>query len=169
MLPGLRAFALCLLFVAPALAAERPPPRLVIPGSAERPIPPASLVGADRRDVRLEDAEGNVTVYHGMPLLEVLEKNGLDVRTMAGERKSAPAVVVATARDGYAVVFSVGELRMHRAEPRVFLVAETSAGTLPENEGPVRLIVYGDGVRSAYGLAKIELRYLAENRAQGTR
>ena len=35
---------------------------------------------------------------------------------------------------------------------------------LPENEGPVRLIVYGDPVRSAYGLAAIEVRVLAENK-----
>ncbi len=34
-------------------------------------------------------------------------------------------------------------------------------GALPENEGPVRLIVLGDIVRSAYGLATIELRSLA--------
>jgi hypothetical protein len=33
---------------------------------------------------------------------------------------------------------------------------------LPEKEGPVRLIVYGDPVRSAYALATIELKFLAE-------
>ncbi|HYN21801.1 MAG TPA: hypothetical protein VE078_12625, partial [Thermoanaerobaculia bacterium] len=58
----------------------------------------------------------------------------------------------------------VGELLMHRRDPRVFLAAETGAGPLPENEGPVRLVVYGDRVRSIYGLARIEMRYLAENR-----
>ena len=112
--------------------------------------------------MRLEDVHGDITVYHGMPLLEVLEKNGLDVRTMAGERKSAALVVLATARDGYAVAFSVGELRASRANPKVFLVSETSTGPLPENEGPVRLIVYGDAARSAYGLARIEMKALAE-------
>ena len=60
-----------------------------------------------------------------MPLLEVLEKNGLDLKTMAGERKSAAEVVLVTARDGYTVVFSVGELRANRANPKVFLVSET--------------------------------------------
>ncbi len=151
------------LFAALAAAAEQPPPVLRMPGAPDRPIAPASLLGRTSRDVRLEDTSGNVTVYHGVPLLEALEQNGLDLKTMAGERKTAAQVVLASARDGYTVVFSVGELRANRANPRVFLVAETSAGPLPENEGPVRLIVYGDVVRSPYGLAKIELKTLAEN------
>jgi len=146
-----------------ALAAEQPAPVLRMPGAPDRPIAPASLVGKTSRDVRIEDAAGNVTVYHGVPLLEVLEQNGLDLKTMAGERKTAASVVLASARDGYTVVFSVGELRASRANPRVFLVSETAAGALPDNEGPVRLIVYGDVVRSAYGLARIELKALAEN------
>ena len=52
---------------------------------------------------------------------------------------------------------------MNRANPKVFLVAESAAGPLPDNEGPVRLIVYGDVVRSAYALARIELKVLADN------
>ena len=112
--------------------------------------------------MRLENAEGDVIVYHGMPLLEVLENGGLDLRTRTGERKSAASVVLATARDGYVVVFSVGELRVSRANPKVFLVSETSMGPLPANEGPVRLIVFGDLTRSAYALATVELRNLAK-------
>lgn len=146
-----------------AAAAEQPAPVLRVPGAADRPVAPASLLGRRSRDVRLEDTQGNVTVYHGVPLLEVLEQNGLDLKTMAGERKTAAQVVLASARDGYTVVFSVGELSANRANPRVFLVAETAAGPLPDNEGPVRLVVYGDVIRSAYGLAKIELKALAEN------
>jgi hypothetical protein len=144
-----------------ALAAD--PPILRVPGAPDRPIDPSSLLGRNSRDVRLEDTEGNVKVYHGLPLLEVLEKGGLDLKTMAGQRKSAGEVVLAAARDGYTVVFSVGELWTNRANPKVFLVADTSAGPLPENEGPIRLIVYGDVARSAYALARIELKVLAEN------
>jgi hypothetical protein len=145
-------------------AAEQPAPVLRMPGSPDRPISSAALLGPGQQDVRVEESSGDVIIYHGQPLLETLEKAGLETRTMAGERKVAPAVVLATARDGYTVVFSVGELLMHRRDPRVFLVAETAGGPLPENEAPVRLIVYGDRVRSVYGLARIEMRSLAENR-----
>jgi hypothetical protein len=156
-------FATVLLLLAAAALLAFEPPLLRIPGAADRTVTPESLAGKNARDVRLEGTDGDVKIYHGVPLLEVLEKNGLDLRTMAGERRSAAEVVLATARDGYAVVFSVGELRMNRANPKVFLVSESAAGPLPENEGPVRLIVYGDVVRSPYALAKIELKPLAEN------
>jgi hypothetical protein len=155
-------FLLALGAAAAILAAEAPP-MLRVPGSPDKPIDPSSLLGPGEMDVRIESSGGDLIVYHGMPLLEVLERNGLDVKTMAGERKSAAVVVLATARGGYAVVFSIGELRASRGNPKVFLVAETSEGPLPDSEGPVRLIVYGDVVRSAYGLARIEVRSLAEN------
>jgi hypothetical protein len=146
------------------LSAASLPPVLRMPGSPEKTITAESLLGADRQDVRRENSEdGSVTVFHGSSLLDVLEKSGLDTKTMPAGRKLAPAVVIATMRDGYTAVFSIGELLMHRADPRVFLVAETAAGPLPDNEGPVRLIVYGDRTRSAYGLARIELKFLADN------
>ena len=159
---GLLSLAALLVLALPARAAS-PPPVLKIPGAPDRSIAPESLLGADLSDVRQESPNGDVTVFHGLPLLSVLEKAGVETRTMAGERRLTPAVVVVTARDGYTVVFSAGELLMHRSDPRVFLVAETAAGPLPENEGPVRLIVYGDRSRSSYGLARIELKFLAEN------
>ena len=150
-------------FAAATLSAQSRAPVLRLPGAPERPIDPASLLGRSQRDVRIEDAAGNAIVYHGAALLDVLEKSGLDLKTMAGQRASAAQVVLASGRDGYTVVFSIGELTANRSNPRVFLVAESSEGPLPENQGPVRLIVYGDKARSAYGLASIELKVLADN------
>lgn len=144
-------------------AAGEPGPVLRVPRAADRTISAASLVGAGRMDVAVEDPGGDAIVFHGLPLLEVIEKAGIETRTMAASRKIAPAIVVATARDGYTVVFSVGELVMHRSDPRVFLVSETASGPLPENEGPVRLVVRGDRVRSAYALKSVELRYVSQN------
>jgi hypothetical protein len=155
--------AALVLAAAAAVLRAAEPPVLRIPGAADRTVAPASLLGRGRMDVPVEASEGDTVVYHGLPLLEVLEKAGLDTRTMAGQRKTAPAIVVVTARDGYTVAFSVGELLMHRADPRVFLVAETAAGPLPDNEGPVRLFVRGDRVRSPYGLKIVELRYISRN------
>lgn len=150
--------------VSPAvLFAAEAPPELRLPGKAARSITPTSVLGPGRMDVVLDLADADAVVYHGMPLLEVLEKGGIETRTMAGQRKAAPAIVVAVARDGYTTVFSLGELIMNRSDPRVFLVSETAAGPLPENEGPVRLIVRGDRVRSAYALKSIDVRYVGQN------
>ncbi len=142
---------------------------LRVPGAADRAVSPASLVGRSRMDVRVETGVGDAVVYHGMPLLEVIENAGVETKTMAGQRKTAPAIVVAASRDGYTVAFSLGELLMHRSDPRVFLVSESAAGPLPENEGPVRLIVLGDRARSAYGLRTVELRYVAQNSGTATK
>jgi hypothetical protein len=145
-------------------AAQTEPAILAVPGKPDSTITPASLLGAGQSEVRLEDMQGGVTVFHGRSLLEVLEKGGLDVHGMPNERTTAPAVVIAQGRDGYTAVFSIGELLMHRADPRVYLVAETAQGPLPADQGPIRLIVVGQRARSAYGLAKLEVRYLAENK-----
>src|SRR5262245_19634750 len=147
--PGLRAAA---------------PPALRMPGQAERTVTPESLLGKESRDVRGEEPQGDIVVYHGMALLDVLEKTGLDVKTMAGQRDTAATVVLATGRDGYTVVFSLGELRTARENPKVFLVSETASGPLSEDKGPVRLIVLGARARSAYALAKISVNALSENK-----
>ena len=146
--PGRRLAAALLLSASAALLRAAEPPVLHVPGAADRTITAASLVGHGRMDVRVETGDGDAVVYHGLPLLEVIESAGLDTRTMAGQRKTAPAIVVATSRDGYMVAFSMGELLMHRSDPRVFLVSETASGPLPENEGPVRLMVLGDRERA---------------------
>jgi len=138
-----------LLALSVALLRAAEPPVLRVPGAADRAVSPASLVGRGRMDVRVETGVGDAAVYHGLPLLEVIENAGVETKTMAGQRKTAPAIVVAASRDGYTVAFSLGELLMHRSDPRVFLVSESAAGPLPENEGPVRLIVLGDRARSA--------------------
>jgi hypothetical protein len=151
---------------AAALTADPTPLMLRMPGATDRAVEPASLLGRDRSDVRVEESQGDVTLYHGFPLLDVLERNGLETKSMAIQRKLASGVVLATARDGYTVVFSLGELVMHRGDPRVYLVAETAQGPLPENQGPVRLVVLGDRSRSSYALARIEVRYLADNAAE---
>ena len=161
-----RRFAAALLLTlvgAGVRAAEQPV--LKVPGAADRPISPASLVGTGSMNVAVELSDGDSIVYHGRPLLDVVEKAGIDTRSMAGQRKTAPAIIVVKSRDGYTVVFSVGELLMHRADPRVFLVSETAAGPLPESEGPVRLVVHGDRVRSPYALKDVELRYVGQNPA----
>lgn len=157
--------ALLALFLAAAVAAAADPPAPVLkmPGAPDRTVATSSILGAGRSDVRIEDSHGDVTVFHGLPLLDMLEQNGLDSKSMASQRRVATAVVIVTARDGYAVVFSVGELLMHRGDPRVYLAAETGAGPLPANEGPVRLVVLGDRVRSPYALARFEIKYLADN------
>src|SRR2546422_9554077 len=110
-----RRLAAVLLFAASAAvlwAAE--PPTLHVPGAADRAVTPTSLLGKGRMDVRVETGDGDAVVYHGLPLLEIIENAGVETRTMAGQRKTAPAIVDATSRGGCTAAFSTGALLIDR-------------------------------------------------------
>src|SRR5438034_7921023 len=76
--PGRRLAAALLLSASAALLRAAEPPVLHVPGAADRTITAASLVGHGRMDVRVETGDGDAVVYHGLPLLEVIESAGLD-------------------------------------------------------------------------------------------
>jgi hypothetical protein len=159
-----RLFLALFLVSATARSADIPPLVLRIPGATESAITVDSLRKAGTREVTLSSEKGEAVTYKGVPLLDVLETAGLEMKGMGAERKFAPAVIVASARDGYTVVFSVGELAMHRSDPRVFLTGETTGGPLAAEQGPIRLVVTGQRTRSAFALTRIEVRFLAENK-----
>ena len=147
-----------------AYSADVPPLVLRIPGFADSIVTVESLRKAGTRELTLSSEQGEPATYKGVPLLDVLEAGGLELKGMGAERRLAPAVVVASGRDSYAVAFSIGELAMHRSDPCVFLTGETTGGALPPDQGPIRLVVTGQRARSAFALAKIEVRFLAENK-----
>jgi len=147
-----------------AAAADSKSVLLRVPGSPDSAISAESLQKVAPRDVSIETEHGGKVVYRAIPLLDVLEKAGLETQGMAAGRKLAAAIVVVAARDGYTAVLSVGELLANRADPRVFLSAGTTSGALPEEQGPVRLVVTGEKTRSVFGLSAIEVRFVAENR-----
>jgi hypothetical protein len=144
-----------------AQSVDAPPPILRIPGAADVSVTVENLRKAGTHEIPVTSEKGESVTYKGVPLLDVLEGGGLEIKTMAADRRLAPAIVVATARDGYTVAFSVGELAMHRSDPRVFLAGETTGGALPTDQGPVRLVVTGQRARSVFALAQIEVRILA--------
>jgi hypothetical protein len=137
---------------------------LRVPGSPDSVVSAESLQKAGPRDVSIETEHGGKVVYRAVPLLQILESAGLETEGMPAMRKLAAAIVVATARDGYTAVFSGAELLAARTEPRVFLSAATTSGALSEEQGPVRLVVTGERARSVYGLTRIEVRFVAENK-----
>ncbi|MEP6767223.1 MAG: hypothetical protein ABJC61_01040 [Acidobacteriota bacterium] len=158
-------FVLALLLTASiAVASEPDSVALKIPGAPDSTVTAKALHTADTRDVVFAREGGESVTYKGVPLLALLESRGLDTKGMIAERRLAPAVVVGTGRDGYTVVFSLGELVRERAAPRVYVAGETASGALPEAQGPMRLVVPGEHARSAFGLSKIEVRLLAENK-----
>ena len=117
---------------------------LVVGGDIARPlmISAADLKTMPRTTVQLPERDGTVK-YSGVLLADMLTRAGAPL----GRDLSGPALatyVLATAKDGYQVVFSVAELDPAISSSDV-IVADTADGQpLLDNRGPFRLVVPHD-------------------------
>jgi DMSO/TMAO reductase YedYZ molybdopterin-dependent catalytic subunit len=70
-------------------------------------------------------------------------------------------VIVLRARDGYTTSFSLGELSPDLGDRKVWLALDADGKPLPENEGPVRLLIPGEGMehhhRWMFGISTISV------------
>lgn len=130
------------------LAAQTTPPaadRLTVDGDVSAPL---SLTSADlakmpRETAVLTEMDGAKTAYEGVPLTEILQKAGVPFgKEMRG--KALAGYVLAAARDGYQVVFSLGELDPGVGATRVIVADRRDGQPLSANQGPLRLVVTSD-------------------------
>jgi len=96
----------------------------------------------------------------GVPLAVLLRR--------AGAMPSDPAhgaelarIVRATARDGYRVAFSLGELDPTLGHAKVFVVDACDGKPLDDHDGPLRLLVPGDS-RPARGIRQLQSIVVAD-------
>lgn len=118
------------------------------------------LAKMPRTSVRLEGGAG---IYEGVWLHEILKKAGAPL----GDRlrgKALATYVLATARDGYQVVFSVAELDPSFTSGQILLADKLNGGPLEPDQGPFRLVVASDkpGARSVRMLVRLEVVQLAK-------
>jgi DMSO/TMAO reductase YedYZ molybdopterin-dependent catalytic subunit len=147
---------------------------LTVKGSVEREI--AFSIDDLRRlpvqrveDVRsVRDSSGAAAAsetarrYAGCLLRDVLERARPVEKRRADFRKS---VVIATASDGYRVVFSWAEIYLTPIGDGVLVIYEHDGAPLAADEGPIGLVSLKDtrpGPRHVKWLQSIELRTLAE-------
>jgi hypothetical protein len=78
-------------------------------------------------------------------------------RGMTG--KGMASYVIATARDGYQVVFALAELDPMFAGEKVLIADSADGAALPGREMPFRVVAPGDKMhaRSIYSVVKIEV------------
>jgi DMSO/TMAO reductase YedYZ molybdopterin-dependent catalytic subunit len=148
------------LVVTPVWAQAPPTAVLAVQGDVATPL---SLAAADlakmpRETVSLPAPDGSKMVYEGVLLRDILEKAG----TPSGGRlrgKALTTYVLAKARDGYQVAFTLGELDPQFGNQPI-LVADTRDGQpLAEKQGPFRLVCPNDkeGARSVRMLQTLEV------------
>ena len=155
----LRTLILCLLlFIASAAVGEQAP-SISVTGAVKQPLNlTAADLGAMPRAKAVTDNNGIQTTYEGVWLSDVLKKAGVPLGP--GLRGAALAgYVLASASDGYQVVFSIGELDPDMTSGQ-YLLADTANGKpLFGENGAFRLVIPTDkrGARSVRLLTKIEV------------
>jgi hypothetical protein len=112
------------------------------------------------------ERDGEPAIYEGVLLYDILLKAGIPFgKNMTG--KPMASYILATARDGYQVVFAIPEIDPAFAGARVLIADKRDGGPLQPVQRPLQMIAPQDKLhaRSMYSLARIEvvrLRVAAE-------
>jgi len=149
---------IALLASPPLLRAQEPTVELLGIGANAIQLSPQSLAAlpAAERDVTFETSKGPATRhYKGVLFWDVLQANkALDGLRHVDQLKKTFLV---SAKDGYQIAFSIGEIHPEFGNMPLILVTEIDGKKL---EGHWRLVAPGDkrGARAVYEVTKIELR-----------
>jgi len=93
-------------------------------------------------DIR-EPHKGEMQHYEGVRLSDLLAKAGVPLGEKLRGRGLA-TYVVATASDGYAVVYSIAELDPAMTDNQVIVADTINSKPLEPKEGPLKIVVPGD-------------------------
>ncbi len=135
-------YTLLLPLLAVSLGAQ-PAPKLAIVGDLPSPVT-LDLSGLPRQTATLLDEKTNRRVpYEGVALEEILKKANLPLgKDLRG--KALAIYLLAEAKDGYQVVFSLGELDPSLSGAKVIVADRREGQPLSDTEGPLRLVIDGD-------------------------
>jgi len=103
-------------------------------------------------------AEVKTTTYEGVLLYDILVKAGWQFgHGMTG--KGMASYVVATGKDGYQVVFSMGEIDPMFGGEKLMLADKANGAALTGREAPFRMVAPGEKMhaRSIFGVVKLEV------------
>lgn len=160
MIPGFKAVCLACgaLMITASLRAQAPTLTVSYPGG-QAVLPAAELATLPRDSIKARIHDGPEQWFAGPSILAVLRRAGARVDTIRGP--ALAQYLVAEARDGYRVVFSLAELAPTLGNRVVLLVDRIDGKPLPEAEGPWRLLVPADAHPSRWARQVVALRLLA--------
>ncbi|HTC34311.1 MAG TPA: molybdopterin-dependent oxidoreductase [Bryobacteraceae bacterium] len=162
-----RRLLLAFLPLAALVFAQAPPAAvLAVQGDIASPLSLSAddLAKMPRETATIPAADGTKIVYEGVTLLEVLKKAGAPFgKQLRG--KVLSTYVLAKARDGYQVIFTLGELDPDFGNESILVADKRDGKPLPaDKQGPFRLVCPNDheGARSVRMLETLELVRLAK-------
>jgi DMSO/TMAO reductase YedYZ molybdopterin-dependent catalytic subunit len=135
------------------------PATLTVSGDVPSPVTlkAEDLAAMPREKATIPDRDGTPIEYEGVPLREILKKAGVPL----GEKlrgKALASYVVAKAKDGYQVVFTLGEIDAAFGNEQIIVADKRDGKALFEYQGPFRLVCPKDkeGARSVRMLETLE-------------
>jgi DMSO/TMAO reductase YedYZ molybdopterin-dependent catalytic subunit len=143
------AFVVALAAAVP-LVAQQGAPSIAVIGAVTTPLTlTAADLAAMPRATVATNSNGITTTYEGVWLSDVLKKAGVPLGS-ALRGPALSAYVVASASDGYQVVFSVGEVDPDMTDGQYLLADKANGKALFGENGAFRLVVPKDkrGARS---------------------
>jgi DMSO/TMAO reductase YedYZ molybdopterin-dependent catalytic subunit len=133
---------------------------LTIAGDVSTPLTltPADLKSLPRTTVTVHQEDGTTVTYEGVLVGELLKRAGAPLgRDLSGQ--ALATYVLATASDGYRVVYSIGELDPAMTADEI-IVADTIDGkSLFDYQGPLRIVAPHDkrGARSVRMVERLDV------------
>lgn len=159
-----RAFAFATLVLGAAAWAQDTA-TLSITGDVPKPLTlkAEDLAAMPRAKATIPDAGGKPIEYEGVLLREVLRRAGAPLEGQL-RRKALASYVLAKARDGYQVVFTLGEIDAQFGDNPILIADKRDGTPLPANQGPFRIVCPRDkeGARSVRMLETIEFISLSK-------
>jgi DMSO/TMAO reductase YedYZ molybdopterin-dependent catalytic subunit len=125
-----------------------------------------ALAGLERRTVIVED-RGLKTTFEGVALADVLAKTGVELGDRLRGTDALSRVVIASARDGYQVAYSIAEVDPGFSNQVVLVADQRDGKPLLPDTGPLQIVVPNDkrAARWMRQLTSIEVRQLSRSRS----
>jgi DMSO/TMAO reductase YedYZ molybdopterin-dependent catalytic subunit len=133
---------------------------LVIVADPSKPLTlkPADLQTMPRTSITVKQPDGRGVTHEGVLVAELLKRAGATLgKALRGDAMAT--YVIASATDGYRVVFSLAELDPEFTGSEIMVVDRTNGQPLLADQGPIRIVAPKDlaGARSIRMLERIEV------------
>jgi DMSO/TMAO reductase YedYZ molybdopterin-dependent catalytic subunit len=138
---------------------------LAVTGSVSSPLTlkAEDFANMPRETVTVPDQDGTKVAYEGVPLREIMKRAGAPIgKELRG--KALASYIIAKARDGYQVVFTLAEISPEFGNEPILVADKRDGKPVLGSQGPLRLVCPNDkaGARSVRMLESLELILLSK-------